>query len=992
MLFAPAPLFLATTLVLSQDAPTETLFVRAGQIHTVDEAGVLEDAAMIVRDGKIVAVGTDLTVPIGAIEIDYGSSAVLVPGFVAADSRLAEGLPSARTASPDLSALDGFDFFSSNASSLASGVTSAYVTPARGRLIAGQGAVVKLAGEDRDSRILKESAAVHSAISSEARNTPGYWEPPVPATVDVGLGLAEPQLPRTTMGALVALGELLAGVANEVAVPAYGPRATDDLGELVEAGVPWRITAVERQEIAAALAFAKVRELDLVISGAHFADSLADRLAEAEVPVIYEIPFRPNRNGVNFGSADSERASLETPSNLDEAGVSVALTPAAGSSLRDLRFAALMAIAGGLDAEKALAGITRVPAEIYGVADRVGSLAPGKDADFVVFGGSPLEPSASLVATYVDGEAVWKPEDAFRGEGDQKADTGWVPVGQRKSTGPDALALRTPANSVVLSVEELHVGDGETLTPGEVLIVDGRIAEVGRRVGRPSGAPVVRGFAAMPGMIDTLGNLGLEGSRRVPAVDFDLTRIVEPGDRVDREVARAGVTTVALNPQGNSSDGAPIMAYRPAASDDAGLVVDPLAALRTDWRSGDRSQSGNQVRSLLDSAVEYEGKWAKYESELSKWKDEKDDEEAPRPEFRLPGDEDDEDEEEEEGDEDADDKKKKKKSKEIDPDPVTGIWISEGEAPKGGLPAARMQIRLNEDGTVEGFLRSPLLSARLLDVTGTFGEEGALTIEVYADRGQVVIEGELDELVVDAEEVRFEAKTTLDGTEIEFELLRNSREYPVARRTSRFVAPEDDEDEDDKKTRASKSTKGGPPKAPKTQGKLEPFRRAMRGEAAILVQVQRADEILECVDAFEEAGIKPVLLEADQAHLVADQLQGRVSGVLLSTRITESEGGIAIRNRYASLQGAGIPVAFRSNAAEGAVDLPRIATYAVVEGMSPAGAMRALTSDAAKILAIEDEVGRLKAGLSGDVLLLNGSPMLPATHVQRVWVAGREIR
>ncbi len=991
MLFASASLLLSS-LAFTQTAPTETLFVRAGQIHTVDEAGVLENGAMIVRDGKIVAVGTDLEVPIGAVEIDYGPSAVLVPGFVAADSRLAEGLPPARTASPELSALDGFDFYGSNASSLAAGVTSAYVTPARGRLIAGRGAVVKLAGEGREERVLVENAAVHSAISSEARNTPGYWEPPVPATVDVGLGVAEPQLPRTTMGALVALGELLAGVANQVPVPAYGPRATDELGELMEAGVPWRITAVERQEIAAALAFAKVRGLDLVISGGHYADSLADRIAEAGVPVIYEIPFRPNRNGIDFGDPDRDRASLETPTTLHEAGVAVALAPASGSSLRDLRFAALMAIAGGLDADSALAGITRIPAEIYGVADRVGSLKAGKDADFVVFMGSPLEPSTSLMATYVDGQAAWKPEDAFRGADESEADTGWLPVGQRKSKASGAMALRARTNSVVLSVDELHVGDGEMLTPGEVLIVDGRIAEVGRRVGRPAGAPVVRGFAAMPGMIDALGQLGLEGSRRVPSIEFDLTRIVEPGDRLDREVAQAGVTTVMLNPRGGSSDGAPILAYRPAASDDEGLVVDSLAALRTDWRNGDRLQAGKRVRDLLSSAVEYDEKWAEYETKLAEWKEKNEDADPPRPEFRLPVEE--EEEEDEDAEEDEDDgKKKKKKSKELDPDPLTGIWVSETESDENGQPAARLQIRLNEDGTVEGYLRSPLLSGRLLEVTGEYGEEGELKLEAYADRGAVVFEGKLDELILDAEEVRYEATAVYAGAEIEFELLRDSREYPMARRKARFVAPESDEDEDeDKGTKASKSKKDGPPAPPKAQPKLEPFRRAMRGEAAILVQVERADEILECVEAFEEAGIKPVLLEADQAHLVAGELEGRVSGVLLSTDITESGKGIAVRNRYADLQSAGIPVAFRSNAEEGAVDLPRMATYAVVEGMSPSGAMRALTADAASILAIEDEVGRLAKGLSGDVLLLDGSPMLPATHVQRVWVAGREVR
>ena len=983
-----------------QDDDSSVLLVRAGTIHTLGDAGVVEGGAMLVDGGKVVAIGTDLEPPAGVVEVDFGPDAVLVPGFVAADSRLAEGPPSDRTAEPGLDALDGFDFYGANASALAAGVTSAYLTPARGRLIAGQGAVVKLAGDDFDARVLRSPAAIHSAISSEARNTPGYWEPPVPATVDVGLGIAQPQLPRTTMGALVALGELLVGARSGLGADAYGPRAAEDLAELVEAGVPWRITAVERSEVAAALAFAKVRDIPLVIDGAHFATDFADDIAEAGVPVIYELPFSPNRSGVDRGKdADREWPSLDVPAALAEAGVRLALTPAGSSGLRQLRFAAVVARSAGLDDEAALAAITRVPAEIYGVADRVGSLAPGRDADFVVFSGSPLEAGASVVATYVDGEAAWKPEDEYAVDDEDDARSYDTDDEFRRPLGADVKRARAMPASVVIRADEVHVGDGEVLAPGEVLIVDGRIAEVGRRVGRPAGVEVVSGAAAMPGMIDALGQLGLEGSRRTPKTDFDLTRIVEPGDRTDRRVAQAGVTTVVLNPQGDSSSGVPLLAYRPAASEDDSLVVDPLAALRLVWTEDNRLESGDKVREVLEKALEYDAEWREYAEKLAEWEAEAAEADPPRPEFELPGDDDEEaDDEEEDEDENGDDKKKKK-SKELDPDPVTGIWITEVDEGEGGdLPTARLQVRLLEGGEVEGFLRSPVLSSRLLEVTGHLGEEGALTLEAWADQGQVRFEGALDELVLDAEEVRYEAKASYAGGELELELLRESREYPMAKRKPRYVAPpEDDEEDDDEEestTKARKSKKEEPPKPPREDAKLEPFRRAMAGEAAILVEVSRADEILECVDAFDEAGIRPVLLQAGDAHRVADEIEGRVAGVLLNQSIVSSGSstGTRVRNRYADLQAAGIPVAFRSDAEEGAVDLPLMAAYAVVEGMSPEGAMRALTSDAADMLAIGDEVGRLARGLSGDVLLLDGSPLEPAVRVLRVWVGGREVR
>jgi hypothetical protein len=370
-----------------------------------------------------------------------------------------------------------------------------------------------------------------------------------------------------------------------------------------------------------------------------------------------------------------------------------------------------------------------------------------------------------------------------------------------------------------------------------------------------------------------------------------------------------------------------------------------------------------------------------------------------RPEFKLPptdedADEGDEEEEKkDEGKDDDDKKKKKKKSKEVDPDPLTGIWVT--EVAEGELPAARLQVRLVDGEHVEGLLRSPLVSERLLEVTGHYGEEGALTLEAWGDKGPVRFEGKLDDVTVDAEEVRFEATVDYAGVETELALVRESREYPMAKRKPRYVAPPEDEDEeDDSETKASprKSKSAEPPKPPREDAKLEPFRRAMAEEAAILVEVTRADEILDCVEAFEDAGIKPVLLEAGDAYRVADEIAGRVAGVLLSDNIVVNGSGTRTRNRYAELQSAGVPVAFRSDAEEGAVDLPLMAAYAVVEGMSPEGALRALTSDAADMLAIGDRVGRLARGLSGDVLLLDKSPLEPASRVLRVWVAGQEVR
>ena len=103
-------------------------------------------------------------------------------------------------------------------------------------------------------------------------------------------------------------------------------------------------------------------------------------------------------------------------------------------------------------------------------------------------------------------------------------------------------------------------------------------------------------------------------------------------------------------------------------------------------------------------------------------------------------------------------------------------------------------------------------------------------------------------------------------------------------------------------------------------------------------------------------------------------------------------GAGSMINRYAELAANGIQIAFKSEAEEGAGELPLLASYAVSQGLSPDVAFRALTSGAATMLRIDQRVGKLAAGMDGDVLLLDGAPLEPATSVLRAWVAGKEVR
>lgn len=938
-----ATLTLATLAAAGPAPASELLAVRAGTIHTAEDGIVLRgEPVMIISNGEILQIDNDLDIPLGAEVIDFGPDSVIIPGLVAADTGLATGSASARTASPSLRALDNFDFYAEFPTFLAGGITSAYVAPASDRLIAGQGAVVKLAGEEAASRVLASPAAVHAAVSVEARSTRAFWEPPAPATVDVGMGAPRQQLPKSTMGAVVALEEIVEIGRSGEDTEVYGEGVARSMGSLLEARVPWRVTARDEDELRAMIALRERTNLPIFLHGADEAANLVSELKSAGVKVLFDANFTPNRIGRDRGkSRDSHWPDFSTPAALVAAGVPVSISSRSLGS--NLLFAAALASRGGLDPEQALWAITLGPAEAYRIDDRVGSLSVGKDADFAVLNGDPLDAGTSVVATWVDGASAWS-----RDQGE----------GQAMGMG-----------ATVLEVEELHLGDGRVLSPGQILMRDGRIAEVGSAVGRPGGARVIRGFAAMPGMIDAMGHLGLEGARKTPSTDFALGRIVGPGDSVDRRVARAGVTTVALTPRGANKSGSPVTAYKPAARDHDRQVIGDPVALHVSWEDKNAYEVGQDVRALLEKAVAYRNDWEEYEKKLAEWKPEPAEDEAEEEEK-------DEDAEESEKDDDSKKKKKSKKDEDDEPEVITptGLWEGEVVRPPATRPSALRMRLLETDGQIEGYVRCAALSEELVELEG-YLDEKLVSVTGLGTQGYIHIEAELDEDTL-------EGSLFAGSDELELKLERTNADYPVARRSE----PKPPEPE-------AKAPRGKP-KEPKLDAKLEPLRRALDGEGVVVVDVEREDHIRECVAAFREVGIRPVLLGARKLHLVLDEVRDDIAGVLPGPVIVASESsrGMKQRNRYAELQAAGVRVAFNSLAEEGAVDLPLMAAYAVSQGMSPSGALRALTSDAAALLGIDERVGVLEPGRDADVLLLDGSPLDVRSAVQRVWVNGREVK
>lgn len=934
----------------------EDLVVRAGTIHPCGGGEVLTGGAAIwIQDGKIKAIGKDVQAPLGTPELDYGSGAVIAPGLVSTQSGYGTGVDPARAAAPFVLASDNFNPYFEYHSALRAGVTTAFLEPGAGdRLIAGQGAVIKLAGEEPQERLIVSSTGIVGSIAGNARFSPGFWEPRLPATVDMGLGFENRQFPRTVMGAVIALRELIElAQGNGDFAEEYGTPAGEALAELIRKNAVWRLRAETDEEVAALVELFGTSAMPLVIEGLELAPDSAALLAQANHRVIFTVT-RPSLE--NFGKdPDTERPRYDVAAKLAKAGVPFAIQ---GWSPTSLRFAAGLAMRGGLDANTALEAITSRAAEALGVGDRVGSLRVGRDGDLVVYNGDPLNAGSSVLATLVNGDVVYDAEAVAQKLRLHQAKQGGMPEA--------ALASSTAIPSVtVLSVQELHVGDGEVLRPGELLIQNGKITEVAQRVSRPAGAKVVQGYAAMPGAIDVFGFLGMEGANPRYSKSFEMARMVEPGDSVDRLVALAGTTTVNMTAPGRPLQ-TTTMVYKPAEDHIDHMIVRDRGALLVNWPSGATAQ-------LLHKEKEYSADWAKYYKELAAWKANPPKEDASKDEEK--------DDDEEKADEEDDDKKKKKKKNKDKPAAIEATGSYEALVTLGGEEGQKLRLRLleSEGGALEGTLRMADYPHLVL-LTGQ-REEYSIRLDGMTSQGGVALALDQEFEENDVEKPFLKGRRLFKGIEDTFELPRTSPEYPVAKRP----IPTEDDDEDDDEPK-------GKPKPPSNDVLLDMLVNSRKGEASVFVFVDREDHIRSCVDAFARAKIKPVLVFADDAHEVIDHIRGKVAGVVLSgSPVVSSHRGLTVTNRFARLQNAGIPVAFASQAEEGAAGLIDVATMAAAEAWSPAGALRALTADAASMLSLSNHLGTLQTGRAGDVLLLDGPPLTPSTSIVHVWVNGEPV-
>ncbi len=911
--------------------PSRSFAVRCGTLLVGDGSTVLRDAWLVVVDGKVQKASTEA--PPADLPVVDCSTKVVMPGIVAVDSDLAPAPDSEYQFTPDALALDQFDFERTWNAALQGGVTTAYLSPGRARLVSGQGAVVKLAGTDLVARVLTEAQSLRVNFGDAAIAAPRVFEPtPHPTDEDPLL----PSRIQTPTGRISVLAELRAAFTSATDAgkapggegPAENRYDERPLADVVAGKLPMRAGAGAAQDIRRALLLQQELGLRMVLEDPQEIAAVAAEAAKQKVSAVFRVPVRFGR--ANPGGEDrlqkTPQPHPEAPARAAAAGITIGLAPAADVPLRDYLMAVAIAVRHGLPTATALRAIGQDAATILGVDSRVGSLQPGKDADFVVLSGEPLAVGTMVEQTWIDGTRAYA----------------------RKTTN-QALAIR---------VGTLHDGTGRVLRNGVVLLQDGRIKGVGEDLAIPYGAEVIDlpTGVATPGLLDAFSHLGLAGEGTpVPpgTANQKLHEAIAFDDPMFQPALREGITTLLVSGKDGGPVSGRIAAIKTGAHDQATMTVRPIVGQRL----AHDAIGPDAIRSFADQlgrAKQYVETFRKYEKELAEWQQGKA-AAAPAPTpapAATPAPE----------------------SKPADTgDALTGVW--EADIDIQGQIQLKVVLDLKLEGQkVTGTIKISF-SGRDLPAqpiaSGSF-EGGKLKLTFRGMGGEATFEG-----TVTGETMTGKMAMGRMG-EQDVNAKRTSKTSGAPAATPRRAATTATPDE------------AGKPKAPKVDDNLEPMRAAIEKRAALVVRVSRGAAIRDVVDLLDKEQIPYVLQGVEDLIDDPTLLQGRKPAVLVGpVTVTEEKG--ELRNTPATLADQDLPILFGSGECAGARHLPLHAAYAVRYGLSPTDALQALTSWTARAFKLDDRVGTLQKGKDGDVVVFSGNPFEPQSRVLLVVCNGRVV-
>jgi imidazolonepropionase-like amidohydrolase len=379
-------------------AEAQVIAITGGTVHPVSGPRV-EHGTVLLENGRIVAVGADVTVPEGAVRIDATGKQV-TPGLIHAGSTLGArvfDLGAQEETQEDVvlgdikaafNVAEGIDPSSITIPvARAEGITTALTVPQVG-LIPGQAVVIDLAGERLEEMLVRSPAVMVVDLSQSAKRSGGGSRAGTLFRFRLVLRDAKEYAERRNDFRRAEIQPLAAAAPD-----------LEALQPVLAGTLPVLVIANRRSDIQSALRIAREFGLRMVLWGGTEAWQVAADLAAAHVPVVLE----PLSDVPRF---DGLAARLDNATLLQEAGVTVAAAQRDAAHYRDLRQAAGNEVRNGMPWDAALRSVTLSPAEALGIAEGYGSIETGKVANVVVWSGDPLEFSSRVERLFIRGKDV----------------------------------------------------------------------------------------------------------------------------------------------------------------------------------------------------------------------------------------------------------------------------------------------------------------------------------------------------------------------------------------------------------------------------------------------------------------------------------------------------------------------------------------------------------------------------------------------------------
>lgn len=372
--------------------------------------GVIEQGTILIRDGKIAAIGQHVSLPTDVTLID-AQGQVVTPGLIDEHSHVGgweEGLgwegndinEFTDPSTPQLSILDGINPFDIGfADARKGGVTTVQTMPGSGNVIGGLMLAMKTSGRIVDQMVLKHPTGMKAALGENPKRNYGSVR----------------QAPSTRMGMAAMLRDYLLRAKQYLEQKQRGESdfqhddKLENLALVIKRQIPLRIHCHRADDILTAIRIGREFDIEITLEHCTEGHKVAEVIAQSGVAAC-------------VGPAIWQRAKVETrdispttPGVLTRAGAKVAIiTDHNIVPQHYFRIAVGIVIREGMPEEEALKAVTINPAEIIGVADRVGSLEVGKDADLVIWSGDPFEPLTKCLTTVIDGEIVYQHSEEER--------------------------------------------------------------------------------------------------------------------------------------------------------------------------------------------------------------------------------------------------------------------------------------------------------------------------------------------------------------------------------------------------------------------------------------------------------------------------------------------------------------------------------------------------------------------------------------------------